>query len=295
MAWERRKRTGNLYLTASTRVGGRIQRHYLGRGPLAEGIALAMLQVKEARIQRRLREREQLARLEAVHRQSLLLTKLIALPRNAEVVETPEQKPIGPGTDPMAAADLDSQRQHTAELFARAKRGDPAVLAELRTALKADPDVRRQLGDLGRHNQEAWLGVILAKRPEAQEAVRLQLEEMRAELTRPKASTLEKLLVEQVLAAWLPLQHYATLSASLALSPAGHTASFLNAFTKRHEASQRAYLKALRQLGETQERQERRKRKARSKARRPRERNPLPAAIRQRLEQGERELVGARN
>jgi hypothetical protein len=99
------------------------------------------------------------------------------------------------------------------ELNRRAKAGDQAALEELRQALDEHPQVWQTVGDLATVAHRTWLRLATSADPLTAEAVSRYIADLETRLTGDDASPLERLLVRQVVIAWLRLQH-ATLEAA---------------------------------------------------------------------------------
>ena len=92
------------------------------------------------------------------------------------------------------------------EILLRARRGEREVLPQLRKILDEDPSIWRQLGDLGRSTQQAWLQRITESDLRLRECIYRRAEEMKAELAGSEPTPLEKLLVERIVTLWLQIQ-----------------------------------------------------------------------------------------
>lgn len=99
-------------------------------------------------------------------------------------------------------------------LVQRANAGDEQALQELRMVLDRSPEIWRQIGDLASHAELATLRLVGGDDRLLMEALKRKVDELKAELTRPGASTLEQLVVLRVVATWLQVQHADTASAS---------------------------------------------------------------------------------
>jgi hypothetical protein len=132
------------------------------------------------------------------------------------------------------------------QLVERAQQGDRAVLPALQAALDAYPEIWRHHGDLARLTEESWLRLLAPDDLLLRESVRRQLEALRAELTSPQPSPLERHLVERVVLCWLQVQYADTSYAQLAgrgATPAQRTEA-----QHRQSAAQQRYLQAAKTL-----------------------------------------------
>jgi hypothetical protein len=87
-------------------------------------------------------------------------------------------------------------------LLLRAQEGDATALPELRDVLENRPELWKQLGDLVAHCEEAILNLAAGKSLLAKESIRKRMDELRAEVSGPKPTPLEKLLVDRVVLCW---------------------------------------------------------------------------------------------
>src|SRR5262249_56985094 len=79
-------------------------------------------------------------------------------------------------------------------------------LPALRTVLQDPEAINRMGGDLARQAELAFVGNAAGNDLAFREALRRQLELLRAELAGPSPSPVERLLVERVVACWLQVQ-----------------------------------------------------------------------------------------
>src|SRR5262245_52749010 len=129
------------------------------------------------------------------------------------------------------------------ELVARARGGDPSVLPRVRDLLDAHPEVVEHVGNVTRLAESAWVELVAAGSPLGMEAVKREAETLRSELQGARPSTLERLLVDQVVAGWLEMS-YARCAAAQAGGPLAQAALAV----RRSEAAQRKYLAAVKAL-----------------------------------------------
>jgi hypothetical protein len=130
------------------------------------------------------------------------------------------------------------------ELLERAQGGDANVLPQLRELLDNRPELWRRLGDLVSHVEEALLDLAADQSLLAKESIRRRMDELRAELSVPTPTPVEKLLIDRVVVTWAQC-HLADLDELQRVrsgKPQGHDAQ------RRASAAQARYLAAVKQL-----------------------------------------------
>jgi hypothetical protein len=132
------------------------------------------------------------------------------------------------------------------ELVRRAQQGDRSVMPQLRQILDSDPSLWQRYGDLAKWAQAAWLQLAAPKDVLLYECLERKMEEMRAELSGPDPSPLEKLLVERVVACWLQCEYADILYAQNRDQPS--SMAIRKELMSRQESAQRRYLASLKQL-----------------------------------------------
>lgn len=128
----------------------------------------------------------------------------------------------------------------------KAEKGDAAALAEVREMLKRAGFSDALCGNVARESLWLLVNAYAGKNQVIREATTCKLAEMRAELSGPNPTALEKLLVERVLATWLHLHHIEsvyTRTESMSLAQGLY-------YQKIMTAAQKRYLAAIRGLGE---------------------------------------------
>ena len=96
---------------------------------------------------------------------------------------------------------------------ARAMGGDAAAVPRLREILAEYPTISQSHGNVAAHAERAWLDLAAGNDLYLRECVVKFAEDLRARLTRPTASPVEKLLVERAVACWLQMHYVATVEA----------------------------------------------------------------------------------
>lgn len=100
------------------------------------------------------------------------------------------------------------------EIIARARRGDAAVVPLLRELMARHPALWQRYGDLAGNVERAWIALAGGTNMLVRESTALYADKLRAELTRPSAQPVEKLLVERAVATWLQLQYFSGIEAA---------------------------------------------------------------------------------
>src|SRR5436305_5435327 len=83
------------------------------------------------------------------------------------------------------------------EVVGRARRGDAAAVPRLRELLDRHPAIWERYGDLAAQVERSWVGLASGDDLHLKESLTRYAAKLRAELTRPSASPVEKLLVER--------------------------------------------------------------------------------------------------
>jgi hypothetical protein len=87
-------------------------------------------------------------------------------------------------------------------LLQRGQQGDASVLPQLRELLNERPELWQRLGNLTGQVEEALLDLTAGKSLLAREAIRRRMEALRAELSVPPPTPVEKLLIDRVVICW---------------------------------------------------------------------------------------------
>src|SRR5262249_39967181 len=123
-------------------------------------------------------------------------------------MEGPVPAPVNPPPKPLTADALQL-------LLQRAHQGDLTVLPELRDLLDSRPDLWQDAGNLALHAEVAIAKLRAGPDPYLREAARRKLATVKAELTGPPPTPLERLLVHRLGVCWLQV-HHADLDAAQA-------------------------------------------------------------------------------
>jgi hypothetical protein len=134
-----------------------------------------------------------------------------------------------------------------AQLLERAQDGDRSVLPALRQLLDREAALWQHCGDLARHAEETWLRLITGKNLLLQEAIPRKLAELKAELTSPDATVLERLLVQRIGLCWLQV-YFADLEEARGRTGGQAHPATGEQLRKRLDGAHKRYLQALKQL-----------------------------------------------
>jgi len=129
------------------------------------------------------------------------------------------------------------------DLVARSNAGEPDAVDRLRRAFDDRPEVRAQLGDLSRLCERTWVGLIRGGGGLCEQAVRLQLAELKAGLLGENPTPLERMLVDHAAVSYLADCDAQLRAASPPSSPQVDAARL-----KRAESTQRRLLNSLKTL-----------------------------------------------
>jgi hypothetical protein len=130
------------------------------------------------------------------------------------------------------------------ELANRANRGSEEALACLRQLLDSSPEIWDLVGDLARHAELAWVGLVAGEDRLMQESVKKRIAKLKDELAGASATTMERLLVDRVVTSWLAVAHAETRAAS----PGNCSPAQLTERLRAVESAQRRHLTAIKVL-----------------------------------------------
>lgn len=129
------------------------------------------------------------------------------------------------------------------ELTARANRGDPDALQDLRKLLDSHPDVWQHLGDLGRCAEVALIDVMVDGNELLRESINRSVAKMKKELLSDNPAELERICVQRVVANYLETQWYSIKSPD----PKGELA-WAKFALRRKESAERRLQQSIRSL-----------------------------------------------
>ena len=134
------------------------------------------------------------------------------------------------------------------DLIERAQRGDQTAMPELRQLLDKTPDLWKQVGDLGKHAETAWVKLLAGRNLRTQECLQREAERRRTELLGDDPTAIERHLIETIVASWLPLKH-----AELQMGSRDATDKQLTYRHRRLESAQKQHRAAINQLVKVRE------------------------------------------
>lgn len=218
MPWERG------YYYRARKVSGRVVRQYLGAGDFAQlayhSDALERQSREEAAAAVR-REKAALAALDAKARESLEATRAVA--RAALMAAGYHQHKRSEWRKKRGANDVSETtlpagkpsgkpvtRDEFIALTTRLLKGDASAVPAFREALRAGADPDMLLGAADRLALQSLLEKFASKNLLLRETTEHRLAQLRAELSGPNPSAVERLLVETVLVCWLHVHHLET-------------------------------------------------------------------------------------
>jgi len=129
----------------------------------------------------------------------------------------------------------------------RADRGDEKALLITRQLMESLPELCDAYGNIAAASERALVDLYAGRSTATRAALQRKLANLRVELAGPRASPLEKLLVERVVACWL-LSYHADFEYVSALQ--GMPPKVVELHQRRQDRAARQLLKALRSLAD---------------------------------------------
>ena len=272
MAWERRR--NQFFYYRSVRVGRKVKKVYLGKGPAAEiaaeldALARAARKARTVEFQQKCEEFKQ-AETALVnfcdHVETLLRTKSTAAGSMSK--DTNGRNAVSSksttGNSPRLASDAEAtsavddvaeqfedgadacviDKDHFQELVEKANNGDKEALTQMQKVLDEQPLIWGQVGDLAAHARLSLIRAISGGDKLLFESVTRKTREMETELAGESPSLVERLAVERVVSCWLHMQHADTMSVV-----AAETLGQARYWSQRQDQAHRRYTAALNQL-----------------------------------------------
>jgi hypothetical protein len=131
------------------------------------------------------------------------------------------------------------------KLLARAQGGDLTCLPELRALLEDKPELWKNVGNLADHAELTLLSLIGGKDLLARESIRLNHRDLKANLSNPNETPLEKLLVQRIAVSYLQVYHADLDAAAAASNGDGPRSVYAQ---RRLDSAQKRHLHAIKQL-----------------------------------------------
>jgi hypothetical protein len=139
-----------------------------------------------------------------------------------------------------------SAKETLTRLVEAANREDEGSAEALREWLDQHPETWQEAGDLAAHVEKTWLRKASGGNMLLEESIHREAARIRRELSGASPTTLEKLLIDQVVACWLQL-HHAQIAAGSDCPKNLMQARFHD---QRLECSQRRYFAAMKMLAQ---------------------------------------------
>ena len=256
MGWEIRQ-NGNRYFYVSQRLpGDRIRKKYCGNGTLAE--------IESIRLERRKAQRDQVAREKQLTAAAeLILTQqtrntedlvvaslLIAGFHNPKHRGWRRKRMItSNGTlENKEALPVAGPTRSFHELVQAARGGDGSVIPELRKMMGENPELAKNTGDLAAQSQIYWVDLVAGRDLYYRECLLRRVANLKQQLlAESNGSTIELMLVNQVISTWIQLHYYENREA-LAASDNIRVAEYRS---KRVENAFKRHMKSLEALTTT--------------------------------------------
>lgn len=163
------------------------------------------------------------------------------------LTETPEGAATAPESVTEKPEANEPQKRAVTPLEATlilARRGRKEILPKLRKLLAENPELWKQVGNLALQSQESWLQLISGQNLYLGEALRRHLDEMRSDLSGPKASPLERILVDRILATHVQVLYFETMEAQIP----GENRRLAQYRLQRQDQAHRQFLSAVKTL-----------------------------------------------
>ena len=268
MAWETRARGGRYYCR-SHRIGGRVVRDYVGRGPFAELIAADDAAQRAERAAVAASRHAQRATLAAADASLAAFSKTLDRLAAAALTmagyhrhhrgEWRRRRMSAGGTGTSTALGLaggleqvvDGEvavRDILSDLMRQADEGDPNAMEQVARVLNAGHGAWEAIADLGLSAERAWLALAAGEQVLLREALRRKLEALKVEVAGPAPTALEQLLAERVAICWLATQEADYVAAQFFRE--GGTQVQARYVEERQERAQRRYLAAIKALAQ---------------------------------------------
>ena len=140
----------------------------------------------------------------------------------------------------------EQERRKLVKLMDKAQAGDKKALDEARPLLDKT-GLWKFMGNLSRRVQDSWLDAMTGKNKLVREAYEREADEMRRELLAAGESSMERLLVERVVATWLQACHADSVYAAM-LKADGHSLALGTYYRQRQDSAHARHLKAVKAL-----------------------------------------------
>ena len=247
MHW--RTRQGRRYLYRNRRRDGKSVTDYLGSGPDAQSL---FEEEQRRRAANQVRAVEQQAQSEqwqdALDKSDTFGDKVRQLAHGAlraggyhqHARSSWRKRKMSDETESAATGLTDD------EILYRASKGDETVRPLLADVLSRHPEFHQEAGDLGRIAERTWVALIARSNLVVEESVPARLAKMKADLAGPEPTPLERLLVDQVVLAWL--QTHAASQLDAVNAGPENACKQRDELQRRHDRAQRYYLTALKTL-----------------------------------------------
>lgn len=256
MSWENRIQSKSKYYYQSTRVGGRVVKKYIGRAcdpvvqVIAKGDQLGRAE-RSAAVDEVRSEQSEFKRL-----QPLLATLVKRFREGVDVCLLAEGFRRQNGewqtmktTDDTGAHSPDETTDNppTRELFQHlvklANRGDRDAADRLRRIIRSHRSVWDAVGDLTKHAEQSLIGLISGDNLVLGESLRMKIDDLRNSLRGEADDEAGRLLVDQIVVAWLEMQH----TRMAAIQPQQHRRD-ARFWDDRYERANARFLAAIREL-----------------------------------------------
>lgn len=255
MGWDKGR-----YYTRSKKVNGRVVREYVGKGRIGELAAQLDAFDRERRQTARESRRAKLNELKSLDSPLEELDALVTVLaraallaagyhqhrrgewRRRRVCSQMRKSKKNPAMRPLTEVTT-KEKGGALQILQRAQRGDESTLPELRRMLTC-PEVVDFFGNLAEQAERSLIDATAGKNVAAREGLLRKLEMLREELAGPSPTSVERLLVERIVACWLQVQ-----DADIRFAQAKDVEiEWGDYFQRRMDRAHRRYLSAIKTL-----------------------------------------------